>query len=191
MRHHLRCKKVWYKVAGSWSMTNHPPDGRCARDLRLNGARNWQRTWRTPDREIHRAWRILIGLVIGALSIAADPGCAFGSGMYLLHAGTIARWAVSAGVNIMALRVGGSFVTVVRVFEVLCAILSVHSVVLFVVKILWDGSDPDEFRHGRGNARPGLWCNGRAQRVPSSSRPTPTITSSLAPMARAHQIVPN
>jgi len=89
-----------------------------------------------------RAWRVVIGLLIGALivanalNIAADL-VAVGAGMNLLHAGPTAVWAVLAGVIIMALLVSGSFATIARVFKVLCAALLAYIGVLFLVKIPW------------------------------------------------------
>ena len=89
-----------------------------------------------------RAWRIVIGLLIGALIIAnaldiAADLVAVGAGMHLLHAGPTALWAVFAGVIIMVLLVSGSFATIARVFKVLCAALLAYVVVLFLVKIPW------------------------------------------------------
>src|SRR5476649_1257345 len=61
-----------------------------------------------------RAWRVVIGMLIGALivanalNIAADL-VAVGAGMHLLHAGPTALWAVVAGVGISAFLVTGSF----------------------------------------------------------------------------------
>ncbi len=75
-----------------------------------------------------RAWRVVTGLLIGALivanalNIAADL-VAVGAGMNLLHAGPTAVWAVLAGVITMALLVSGSFATIARVFKILCAAL--------------------------------------------------------------------
>jgi NRAMP (natural resistance-associated macrophage protein)-like metal ion transporter len=89
-----------------------------------------------------RAWRIVVGLLIGALivanalNIAADL-VAVGAGMHLLHAGPTALWAVLAGVSIMVLLVRGSFATIARVFKVLCAALLAYVGVLFFVKIPW------------------------------------------------------
>src|SRR5487761_1616814 len=89
-----------------------------------------------------RAWRVVIGLLIGtliianALNIAADL-VAIGEGMHLLHAGPTALWAVLAGVVIMVLLVSGSFATIARVFKVLCAALLAYAAVLFLVKIPW------------------------------------------------------
>jgi Mn2+/Fe2+ NRAMP family transporter len=89
-----------------------------------------------------RAWRIVVGLLIGALivanalNIAADL-VAVGAGMHLVHAGPTALWAVLAGVIIMVLLVSGSFATIARVFKVLCAALLAYVGVLFFVKIPW------------------------------------------------------
>ena len=89
-----------------------------------------------------RAWRIVIGVLIGALivanalNIAADL-VAVGAGMHLLHAGPTALWAVLAGVIIMALLVSGSFATIARVFKVLCAALLAYVAVLFLINIPW------------------------------------------------------
>jgi Mn2+/Fe2+ NRAMP family transporter len=89
-----------------------------------------------------RAWRLVIGLLIGtliianALNIAADL-VAIGAGMHLLHAGPTALWAVLAGAAIMVLLVSGSFATIARVFKVLCAALLAYVVELFLVKIPW------------------------------------------------------
>ena len=86
-----------------------------------------------------RAWRVAIGLLIGALiianalNIAADL-VAVGAGMHLLHAGPTALWAVLAGVIIMVLLVSGSFATIARVFKVLCAALLAYVGVLSFVK---------------------------------------------------------
>jgi hypothetical protein len=71
-----------------------------------------------------RAWRVVVGLLIGALivanalNIAADL-VAVGAGMHLLHASPTAPWAVLAGIIIMVLLVSGSFATIARVFKVL------------------------------------------------------------------------
>ena len=92
-----------------------------------------------------RAWRVVIGVLIGALivanalNIAADL-VAVGAGMHLLHAGPTALWAVLAGVIIMVLLVSGSFATIARVFKVLCAALLAYVAVLFLVKIPWGRS---------------------------------------------------
>ena len=89
-----------------------------------------------------RVWRIVIGALIGALvvanalNIAADL-VAVGAGMHLLHAGPTALWAVLAGVILMVLLVSGSFVTIARVFKVLCAALLAYVAVLFLIKIPW------------------------------------------------------
>jgi NRAMP (natural resistance-associated macrophage protein)-like metal ion transporter len=89
-----------------------------------------------------RAWRIVIGLLVGALiiantlNIAADL-VAVGAGMHLLHAGATALWAVLAGVIIMVLLVSGSFAMIGQVFKVLCAALLAYVVVLFLIKIPW------------------------------------------------------
>ena len=89
-----------------------------------------------------RAWRVVIGLLIGALiianalNIAADL-VAIGAGMHLLHAGPAVLWAVLAGVIIMVLLVSGSFATIARVFKVLCAALLAYVAELFFVKIPW------------------------------------------------------
>jgi len=87
-----------------------------------------------------RAWRGVIGILIGALiianalNIAADL-VAVGAGMHLLHAGPATVWAVLAGAAIMSLLVSGSFATIARVFKALCAALLAYVVVLFLVKI--------------------------------------------------------
>jgi NRAMP (natural resistance-associated macrophage protein)-like metal ion transporter len=89
-----------------------------------------------------RAWRIVIGVLIGALiianalNIAADL-VAIGAGMHLLHAGPTALWAVLAGAAIMVLLVSGSFATIARVFKLLCAALLAYVVELFLIKIPW------------------------------------------------------
>jgi NRAMP (natural resistance-associated macrophage protein)-like metal ion transporter len=89
-----------------------------------------------------RAWRIAIGVLIGALivanalNIAADL-VAVGAGMHLLHAGPTALWAAVAGVIILVLLVSGSFATIARVFKILCVTLLAYVVVLFLVKIPW------------------------------------------------------
>jgi len=89
-----------------------------------------------------RGWRIVVGLLIGALivanalNIAADL-VAVGAGMHLLHAGPTALWAVLAGVMIMVLLVSGSFSAIARVFKVLCAALLAYVAVLFFVKVPW------------------------------------------------------
>jgi len=89
-----------------------------------------------------RAWRIVIGLLIGALiianalNIAADL-VAVGTGMHLLHAGPTALWAVLAGAAIMVLLVSGSFATIARVFKVLCVALLAYLVELFLINIPW------------------------------------------------------
>ena len=89
-----------------------------------------------------RAWRVAVGLLIGALiianalNIAADL-VAVGAGMHLLHAGPSALWAVLAGAIIMALLVSGSFATIARVFKVLCAALLAYVAELFFIKIPW------------------------------------------------------
>src|SRR5665213_1931232 len=89
-----------------------------------------------------RVWRVVIGVLIGALivanalNIAADL-VAVGAGMHLLHAGPTALWALLAGVSITVLLVSGSFATIARVFKVLCAALLAYVVVLFLVKVPW------------------------------------------------------
>ncbi len=89
-----------------------------------------------------RAWRGVIGTLIAALivantlNIAADL-VAVGAGMHLLHAGPGAVWAVVVGSVIIVLLVNGSFVTIARVFKVLCVALVAYVVVLFAVKVPW------------------------------------------------------
>jgi Mn2+/Fe2+ NRAMP family transporter len=89
-----------------------------------------------------RAWRIVIGVLIGvlivanALNIAADL-VAVGAGMNLLHAGPAALWAVLAGLIIMVLLVSGSFAMIARVFKVLCAALLAYVAELFLIKVPW------------------------------------------------------
>jgi NRAMP (natural resistance-associated macrophage protein)-like metal ion transporter len=89
-----------------------------------------------------RAWRLVIGFLIGALivanalNIAADL-VAVGAGMHLLHAGPSALWAVLAGAIVTVLLVSGSFAVIARVFKVLCAALLAYLVELCFIKIPW------------------------------------------------------
>ena len=87
-------------------------------------------------------WRIVVGLLIGALIVANALNIAadlveVGAGMHLLHAGPTALWAVLAGVMIMVLLVSGSFSAIARVFKVLCAALLAYVAVLLFVKVPW------------------------------------------------------
>jgi NRAMP (natural resistance-associated macrophage protein)-like metal ion transporter len=93
-------------------------------------------------RHFHRAGRVILGVLVGALivanglNIAADL-VAIGSGMQLLHAGPTWLWALVAGILITALLVLGSFARIALVFKLLCATLLSYLVVAVLVTRQW------------------------------------------------------
>ena len=93
-------------------------------------------------RRFSRRWRIAIGGLIGALCIAnalniAADLVAVGEGMHLLNAGPTTLWAVIAGLTIVALLVKFSYVTIARIFRLLCLALLSYVAVLFAAHLNW------------------------------------------------------
>jgi NRAMP (natural resistance-associated macrophage protein)-like metal ion transporter len=93
-------------------------------------------------RKFESGWRIVIGVLLGALivanalNIAADL-VAIGSGAHLLHAGSTWAWALIAGVAVICLVTTGSFELIARIFKLLCVALLAYIGVLVAVHVSW------------------------------------------------------
>ena len=93
-------------------------------------------------RKFGATWRVLVGILIGALitanalNIAADL-VAIGEGAHMMHAGPVALWALIAGGLTLVLITTGSFHLIARVFKVLCLALLAYVGVLLSVHVPW------------------------------------------------------